>query len=146
MNKGESPLGALLSSSLRGHLLLPSRTLTENHAQTLRLRAHADPLVEAAFLLATARRQRHRTARLPPIRSLHYFLPIIEEVLRTAPDPGYADYLRRATGITWEDIHPAEYPPHLDQQRGLFATTQDSKQDSNRPPARVQKKPFLRDR
>jgi hypothetical protein len=30
---------------------------------------------------------------LPPIRTLHYFLPVIEEVLHNAPDPGYVDYL-----------------------------------------------------
>ena len=99
------------------------------------------PLVESAFLLATARRQRTRTARLPPIRSLHYFLPIIEEVLRTAPDPGYLDYLRRAVCITMEEP-PQAVHPRLDRQRSLFATTQDLK----RPPARVQKKTFLRDR
>ena len=99
------------------------------------------PLVEAAFLLATARRQRHRTAHLPPIRSLHYFLPIIEEVLRTAPDHGYVDYLRRVAGIKTEAPGSTQQS-RVDQQRGLFATSQ----DSNTPPARVQKKPFLRDR
>lgn len=45
--------------------------------------------VEGAFILAAARRT-YRTARLPlsPIRSLRYFLPIIDEILRKPVDPG----------------------------------------------------------
>ena len=50
-------------------------------------------LVAAAFQLALARR-RARPPDLPPlgtIRSLHYFLPVIDEA-RTL-DPGYLDYV-----------------------------------------------------
>jgi hypothetical protein len=52
--------------------------------------------VEAAFLLASARRIRRdpQAPTLPAIRSLAYFLPIIEEVLQQTPDAGYLDYLR----------------------------------------------------
>ncbi|MGH8488197.1 MAG: hypothetical protein ACREXS_04825 [Gammaproteobacteria bacterium] len=53
-------------------------------------------ILEAAFLLAIARRT-HRdpqAAPLAPIRSLAYFLPVIDEVLRQPPDPGYVSYLR----------------------------------------------------
>jgi len=53
-------------------------------------------ILEAAFLLAIARRT-HRdpnAAPLAPIRSLAYFLPLIDEVLRQPPDPGYVSYLR----------------------------------------------------
>ena len=32
---------------------------------------------------------------LQPIRSLHYFLPVIEEVLRMEISPDYVRYLRR---------------------------------------------------
>jgi hypothetical protein len=52
-------------------------------------------IVETAFLLALGR----RTARspdlppLPPIRSLAYFVPVIEELLLDPPDPGYLTYL-----------------------------------------------------
>ena len=53
-------------------------------------------LIEAAFLLATARRLlRHPSfPPLNPIRSLHYFLPVIEELLDQPPPPTYLEYLR----------------------------------------------------
>jgi hypothetical protein len=52
--------------------------------------------IEAAFLLASARRM-YRDSQAPPlkpIRSLAYFLPVIDEVLLQPPDPGYVSYLR----------------------------------------------------
>ena len=49
--------------------------------------------VEEALLLAVARRQAGQMRE--PIRSLHYFRPIIDELLRTPLPPGYADYLRQ---------------------------------------------------
>lgn len=50
--------------------------------------------VEGAFILAAARRT-YRTAGPPlsPIRSLHYFLPIIREILGEPVDPGQVSYL-----------------------------------------------------
>ena len=41
--------------------------------------------VETAFLLASVRRAARRPDAIPlgPIRSLHYFLPVIEELLHT---------------------------------------------------------------
>lgn len=55
-------------------------------------------IVYAALLLAVARRaQRPRDATpLAPIASLHYFLPIIDELLAARPDPGYIRYLRQS--------------------------------------------------
>lgn len=53
-------------------------------------------LIENAFLLATARRLL-RDPSLPPlnpIRSLHYFLPVIEELRHQSPSPSYFAYLR----------------------------------------------------
>lgn len=52
-------------------------------------------VVRTALLLAAARRalRSPHLCPLPPIRTLHYFLPVIEEVLATPPDPGYVDYL-----------------------------------------------------
>jgi hypothetical protein len=53
-------------------------------------------VVEAAILLATAR----RTFRWPdaptlsPVRSLFYFVPVIEEILRQPLDAEYVRYLR----------------------------------------------------
>jgi hypothetical protein len=52
--------------------------------------------IEAAFLLATARRSLRApdAAPLAPVRSLAYFVPVIEEVM-TTPLPGeYRDYLK----------------------------------------------------
>jgi hypothetical protein len=52
--------------------------------------------IEAAFLLAIARRNRRdpQALILPPIRSLAYFLPVIEELRLHPPDPAYLRYLR----------------------------------------------------
>jgi hypothetical protein len=49
-------------------------------------------VVRVALLLATARRL-IRHSPLPPIRSLHYFLPVIEEVQHNLPSPSYVQYL-----------------------------------------------------
>ena len=54
-------------------------------------------LLEAALTLATLRRRaRHddNAAPLTPVRSLHYYLPVIEELLERPPADGYLDYLR----------------------------------------------------
>lgn len=51
--------------------------------------------IETAFLIASVRRMyRNPHPPIPPIRSLAYFLPVIDEVLRQPPDPGYLSYLR----------------------------------------------------
>ena len=50
-------------------------------------------IVRAAFLLAVARRTFRSGPPLPPVRTLHYFLPAIDDVLATSPDPGYVEYL-----------------------------------------------------
>jgi hypothetical protein len=54
------------------------------------------PVVEMAFLLASARRAARPPHALPlgPIRSLHYFLPVIEELLVHPLPETYAAYLR----------------------------------------------------
>lgn len=53
--------------------------------------------VEAAILLATARRSLRspEAPKLGPIRSLHYFAPVIDEVRRNPPSESYLEYLRR---------------------------------------------------
>jgi hypothetical protein len=57
----------------------------------------ATPLsaVQGAFHLAAARRtfRDPRHGSLSPVRSLHYFLPVIREVLNTPIDPDYIGYL-----------------------------------------------------
>jgi len=59
--------------------------------------------VEAAFLLAIARRGARppELPPLPPVRSLAYFLPVVEELRSSLPDLRYLAYLRsRATSPT----------------------------------------------
>jgi len=52
--------------------------------------------VQAALLLATARRTSRSINAHPlaAIATLHYFLPVIEELLATPADHDYLDYLR----------------------------------------------------
>jgi hypothetical protein len=54
-------------------------------------------VIENALVLAATRRMTRPTDALPlaPIRSLAYFLPVIEEVLNLRVSPDYFDYLRR---------------------------------------------------
>lgn len=56
--------------------------------------------VETAFLLASARRlfSRTRTGISERIRSLHYFIPVIMEVMNESMPDGYREYLRRTVG------------------------------------------------
>lgn len=53
-------------------------------------------LIEAAFLLAIARRscRSPQAPPLPPVRSLAYFLPVIEELRQDPPHPDYIQHLR----------------------------------------------------
>jgi hypothetical protein len=53
-------------------------------------------VIETAFLLASARRTARRPNAIPlgPIRSLHYFLPVIEELLANPVPHSYGAYLR----------------------------------------------------
>jgi len=53
-------------------------------------------IVDAALLTAALRRASRPAdaAPLPRITSLHYFLPVIEELLTIGLDPAYLDYLR----------------------------------------------------
>jgi|WetSurMetagenome_2_1015567.scaffolds.fasta_scaffold33633_1 hypothetical protein len=53
-------------------------------------------ILETAFVLAAARRCLRSPDALPlaPIRSMHYFLPVIEEVLANPPAADYLAYLK----------------------------------------------------
>jgi hypothetical protein len=53
-------------------------------------------VVEAALLLASVRRlaRDSSTSKLSPVRSLHYFLPVIEEIQITPVTNDYVAYLR----------------------------------------------------
>ena len=52
--------------------------------------------MNAAFLLGSARRAARKPNSFPlgPIRSLHYFLPILQEVRLLQPPVGYINYLK----------------------------------------------------
>jgi len=49
--------------------------------------------VRTALLLAAARRTLRAGPPLPPVRTLHYFLPVLKEVLTLPPEPDYVEYL-----------------------------------------------------
>ena len=62
----------------------------------LHARSVAPDVIESALLLATARRlcRPPHTPPLPPVRSLAYYLPILDELLHHPLPSGYTDYLR----------------------------------------------------
>lgn len=64
-------------------------------AKTLYERGVPQAVIHAALLLGAARRafRSEHAPRLPPIRTLHFFLPLIDEVIEIPPDPGYAEHL-----------------------------------------------------
>ncbi len=91
---------AYIQAVLKEYVWLPGtphKASRQDRRLASSLYAQAVPLavVRTALLLAAARRTLRSPHRcpLPPIRTLHYFLPVIEEVLATPPDPGYVDYL-----------------------------------------------------
>lgn len=70
-------------------------------------------VVETALLLATARRRARRSEAplLSPVRSLHYFLPVVEELLQSPPPDDYLNYLRETTGEVIDHEVDAKHPP-----------------------------------
>lgn len=52
-------------------------------------------LVRAAMVVAVARRTFRRGDPLPRVRAVHYFMPVVEELLEFPCDPGYVQYLER---------------------------------------------------
>ncbi len=91
----------------------PLRASLQDQWQARRLHDRGVPLslVESAFLLASLRRLIRPTdvPPLPPIRSLAYFLPVIEELIAHPPADGYLEYLRLKLRRTAEGkVAPAE--------------------------------------
>jgi hypothetical protein len=89
-------------SVLSAYLALPDTPRTTSPfdrrlARDLHDRAVPLATVNAAFFLAIARRNARPPGAVPlgSIRSIAYFLPVIEELLAKPMDPIYADYLRR---------------------------------------------------
>jgi hypothetical protein len=66
-------------------------------------------LIRVAFVLGIARRLSSPRAPLPPIRSLHYFLPILAEAQQQPPDPGYVEYLHQRLLGTGDPATPCRH-------------------------------------
>jgi hypothetical protein len=75
----------------------PTRTSRHDRRLAAMLYERGLPLaiVQMALLTGAARRtfRKADALPLPPIRTLHYFLPLIEEMLEDPPAPGYIQYL-----------------------------------------------------
>lgn len=91
-----------VSRVLAAYLALPqtparARPYDRRLARSLEQRSLPLPLVQAALLLGTARRSLRSATAVPlaPIRSLAYFLPVIDELLALPPNPAYLDHLQR---------------------------------------------------
>lgn len=86
---------------LRLYLDLPDTPTRARAADRVLARSLSDSqvpleIVRAAFALTSARRL-NRPTHAPPlgqIRSLHYFLPVIEELRLANPDPSYIRHLQ----------------------------------------------------
>jgi hypothetical protein len=90
------------AAALKLYLRLPETPLkaTSNDRQTaenLHARGISLPTIESALLLASIRRLSRLPdlPRLSVIRSLAYFLPVIEEILFTPVPNDYLQYLRK---------------------------------------------------
>ena len=79
------------------------RVREADRALARQLYAQRIPLyvVANAFIVAAARRARHNafSTPLPPIRSLHYFVGIVRELLDRPLGPRDIEELRRALGL-----------------------------------------------
>ena len=85
---------------LNTYVSLPSaseRPRRDDRFLAVRLYRQGVPLyeIECALLLGCARRElQEHEEPLQPIRSLRYFVPVLEEVQHQSVDPGYVRYLR----------------------------------------------------
>ena len=84
-------------------------------ASSLYQRGFSLELVRSALLLATARRLLRNPAQPPPppVRSLHYFLPVLEEIRVQPLPPGYLQYLEAK--VRAASLHPSTQPSDLQQ-------------------------------
>lgn len=86
----------------------PNRARSGDHQLAANLHQQGVPLhiVAAAFVLATARRHYRdpEVPALPPVRSLHYYRPVIDELLANPPAAGYSESLRRRLAAHAPDL------------------------------------------
>jgi Arc/MetJ family transcription regulator len=91
---------AYVNTVVRHYVRLPGTPLSPSRrdrqlAGTLYDRRIPLSVVWSAFVIAAVRRAVRSAGqrRLETIRTLYYFLPAIDEVLETSPDPDYVQYL-----------------------------------------------------
>ena len=101
IESGESDLNQYVAQLLELYLHTPGtlgRVRREDRRLAAELHTRRVPLltIEEAFLLATARRclRAPDVPPLAPVRSLHYFVPVVEEVLASPLPAGYPEYLK----------------------------------------------------
>jgi hypothetical protein len=84
-------------------------------ASSIYQRGFSLELVRSALLLATARRLARNPAEppLPPVRSLHYFLPVLEEIRVQPLPPGYLQYLEAK--VRAASLRPSTQPSDSQQ-------------------------------
>lgn len=96
-DEGERPYLQAVEECYLWLPVTPSRLSRQDRRCARALYARRVPLevVEVALLLAAARRvfRPKDAAPLNPIGALHYFLPVIDEVLAEPLAPGYKEYL-----------------------------------------------------
>jgi hypothetical protein len=89
----------------------PTKHRPQDRRLALQLYQRGIPLeaVKGALLLAAARRATRppEAPPLPPIRSLYYFLPVLEEVLQTPIASDYFTYLRSKVLLKTAESKPA---------------------------------------
>jgi len=86
-----------------------ARTADRRLAATLHQQGIPLDIVAAAFVLATARRH-YRDPEAPalsPVHSLHYYLPVIDELRTNPPAAGYREHLRRKLAAHAPDLAAA---------------------------------------
>jgi len=116
-NKQHSRTKTTLSPYVRSVLQLytelpftPPKPTADDSFVAQKLQRQRIPLrrVHAALLLGSARRlfRADSTEPLLPIRSIRYFLPVINELAFAHVDPAYVDYLRRKLSefLGWEVV------------------------------------------
>ena len=80
-------------------------------------------IVEMALLLATARRRARPSTAPPlsPVRSLHYYLPVVEELLQSPPPDVYLEHLRQSVGEMIDHGVDAQHPQTGAVQKTTFS-------------------------
>ena len=126
---------AYVNAVVRNYIRLPGTPLRasrrdRNLATALFDRGIPFAVVWAAFVITAARWaiRSPQQRSLPPIRTLYYFVPAIDEVLDTSPDPGYVEYLasRLKSLVAEKDrllATPATSPNQCRQTRQISAVS-----------------------